>query len=155
MKSALSNARSYCYQKCLVLACVGIVANSIGCVSVMHRPIDQACIAEVSQSDCQPCELYDRGELIARYAEAAAPRNWLPQPIVGLGAKTGELGTSCCGAATEWCARKKQWIEKKKAEANAPPWPSFHPVPTRPVFSPQQAEGQPTPEAYGRFGAGQ
>jgi len=46
------------------------------------------------------------------------------------------------------------WVNEKKAEANAPPWPHFHPVPTKPVFEPDQTEEGMSPEVYGRFGKG-
>ena len=46
------------------------------------------------------------------------------------------------------------WIHTKRKEANAPPWPRFHPVPTRPVFEPEEKGSSTTPEIYGRFGKG-
>lgn len=46
------------------------------------------------------------------------------------------------------------WIHTKREETNAPPWPRFHPVPTRPVFEPEVKGSSMTPEIYGRFGKG-
>ena len=46
------------------------------------------------------------------------------------------------------------WVKEKRAAANAPPWPRFHPVPTKPVFESDHAEEATSPEMYGRFGKG-
>jgi hypothetical protein len=46
----------------------------------------------------------------------------------------------------------KGWVDKKKREANPPPWPRFHPIPTQPAFESQQEPNTTVPENYGCFG---
>ncbi len=46
-----------------------------------------------------------------------------------------------------------EWAAKKREQANAPPWPRFHPLPTRNVFYPEDLSETPKPtEQYGQFG---
>ncbi|HUP78838.1 MAG TPA: hypothetical protein VM260_09800, partial [Pirellula sp.] len=63
---------------------------------------------------------------------------------------TSNQGSRCVAARTS----VQSWIRSKQEEASAPPWPRFHPVPTKPVFESEENESSTTPEVYGQFGKG-
>ena len=46
-----------------------------------------------------------------------------------------------------------EWWADRKEKRNPPPWPKFHPLPTKPAFEPQAGEGQGSPGIFGAFGA--
>lgn len=140
--------------------CVSIVSNSSGTNhglirKAAHSNHIQSLIANFPSCDpaCEePCPLYDRREVLARTVSAMSPSNWMPQSVKNLGAKTCEGAANCRDRMASWYYTKCEWVEKKRAEANAPPWPRFHPVPTKPVFAPTEGYNPTEPECYGRFG---
>lgn len=140
--------------------CVSIVSQSTGNGHGMIRTVahsTQVSSQDVNSSPCgpsceEPCPLYDRREVLARTMSAMKPSRWVPQGVKNLGARACNAGTQCRENVASWYYTKCEWFEKKRAEANAPPWPRFHPVPTRPVFAPTEGSNPEEPECYGRFG---
>jgi hypothetical protein len=50
-----------------------------------------------------------------------------------------------------WYACQEK-IQRKREEANAPPWPKFHSVPVEPAFTPRGDAMPVAPDAFGTFG---
>jgi len=110
-----------------------------GCISIRQTHPS-------SSDDC--CELYDRPEAMRRL-EVGWAENCKGRSIAWMSNQYGR-----CAAVK---GSVQGWIQAKKDEANAPPWPRFHPVPTQNVFEPQATESpaEPVPpDVYGRFGKG-
>ncbi len=123
----------------LALASGLAVCGLSGCVSIREAPI--------AHSDWAICD--------APIAEPIAPIAGPIEPIAGPIERVHAVPVRMCEQSMGWirglwygCADK---IEQKRAEANAPPWPRFHPVPTQPAFTDRQMEGQSDPEAWGAF----
>ncbi len=151
-----SNTQKRSKLKQLTSLCVAIllVFYSCGCVSLRNTsPAGSPKIANCStleQNSIDPaecCALYDRGEVVRQWVGKLHPRTLVPTPFSvwahNCKERCGAVGTSIGG-----------WIHAKKEEANAPPWPRFHPIPTKPVFEPEGAESSTSPEVYGWFGKG-
>jgi hypothetical protein len=127
--------------------------QSMGCVSFRHSsPYDSLMVSNCDRQTvyCEPdhsvecCELYAVSDVAGN-----AAKRWMSRfrPVAAWPAqRCGAMKASVCN-----------WVNEKKAAANAPPWPRFHPVPTKPVFESdqsEQAEEAMSPEVYGRFGKG-
>jgi hypothetical protein len=158
---------------------VGLVASQFGCVSIvdsrsgsMHRTMSRPGGSIISQEfidgelvtplfdetpnfgaqragtlsaqGCDSCRA-EPGE--CRCASAAS----VPA-ISEMGGHARAATELCYFSIRSWLCKPGEWIAKKKAEANAPPWPRFHPLPVREVFSPEEDAAAPAPEAYGQFG---
>ena len=117
-----------------------------GCVSYRHAALNDSLLVSNCghpTNGCEPfpsvecCELCDADDVSKRWLSRLRPvAAWPAQ-------RCGAIKASVCG-----------WVNEKKAAANAPPWPRFHPVPTKPVFESDQADEAMSPEVYGRFGKG-
>jgi hypothetical protein len=135
---------------------------SVGCISIRRADPNgfqtQTCSDSSTPTCEEPCPLHDRREVLASLATRMNPAQLVPHRVSSLactcrdrstafvshqGHRVGAMGASVRG-----------WIQEKKDEANAPPWPRFHPLPTRPVFAPESEAESTTPNAYGRFGKG-
>ena len=151
-----SNTRKRSKPKKRTLLCVAVLLslNSCGCVSIRNTsPCGSPKIANCSAFEQNPVDsggcgpLFDRRQVMQQWVGKLHPRTFLPSPITSWAGnckeRCGAVGTSIRG-----------WIHTKKEEANAPPWPRFHPIPTKPVFEPEGAESSISPEVYGRFGKG-
>lgn len=76
----------------------------------------------------------DRGESPAILASPAMSERW---------AESKALWQSRCQDA--WHGSPPgRWIDARRAAKAAPPWPSFHPLPTRPVFESGAADCEPS-----------
>ena len=114
------------------ILCLMTFLSSNGCIAIQNKP------SHVPVSYCEePCPLYDRAEVAKMWAGRVHPARLTPAPIGRMKAKMSD------------------WIRRKKEEANPPPWPRFHPVPTRPVFEPTDETEPMDPEMYGQFGPNQ
>ena len=123
----------------LSLQCIGCVA--LQCSSPNSVPIVTRCGHQTNRYDpfdsCECCEMYDQSEIGEGIVSRMRPFGaWTSE-------RCGVIKTTAFG-----------WANRCKAEANAPPWPRFHPVPTKPVFEPEQVDEEVSPEVYGRFGKG-
>lgn len=133
--------------------------QATGCVSYRHAALNDTlfvsncghqtnCCEPLPSSRSHPagvthggavecCDFCDSGHISEGWINRLRPvAAWPAQ-------RCGAMKASVCG-----------WVNEKKAAANAPPWPRFHPVPTKPVFEPEQATEAMSPEVYGRFGKG-
>ena len=151
-----SNTQKRSKPKKQSLHCVAMLLTltSSGCVSIRnaspsgsHQIENCGCLEQnsIGSGECGP--LFETGVIKQLWAEKLHPGRLLPTPITGLAAncstRCGAVGSSIRG-----------WIQAKKEEANAPPWPRFHPIPTQPVFEPEGMDSSTSPEVYGRFGKG-
>jgi len=133
----------------LSLQCMGCVSfqySAPNCSpTVSNCGIPNNCCDPGNSVEC--CDLNDRPELISRL-----------RPISDWTSERKQRTSMWFASQRERCGAMRGsvrgWVSEKKAEANAPPWPRFHPVPTKPVFEPEQAEEDMSPEVYGRFGKG-
>ena len=125
-----------------------MVLPNIGCISIRNgSPAGLPRVANCNDfhTDLADPEenfwLNDRREIQSHWASSCKQRSsmWLSKQW------------SRCEASK---ASFHCWIHAKKEEAITPPWPRFHPVPTRPVFEPDDKGSSTTPEIYGRFGKG-
>jgi hypothetical protein len=147
--------------------CFLLFGQFLGCVSI-HQ-VTPGRFASVSNcNDVGPapssdeyCDLYDRREAVQRIASRLNPTQLIPPRAIGWAAQCKDRSQSWMSSQYGRCAAVKGsiqgWIQAKKDEANAPPWPRFHPVPTKNVFEPQEIERLDAtggPEVYGRFGKG-
>ena len=133
--------------KLLRLCVVFMLAfQSTGCVSYRHAALNDSLLMSNcgdQMNCCEPlpsvecCGLCDTGDISKSCLSRIRPVFAWPAQ------RCGAMKASVCG-----------WVNEKKAAANAPPWPRFHPVPTKPVFESDQAEEAMSPEVYGRFGKG-
>ena len=140
----------------------------VGCVSIRQshpsqvRTIanfDDSTLPCSSSEDC--CELYDRREAMSWIANKLNPVQLVPSSVLGwMGSckvRSSAWVSNQCGRCDTAKGAIQGWIQSKKDEANAPPWPRFHPVPVRNVFESQatEAPAEPlAPDVYGRFGKG-
>ncbi len=150
-----------------------LFVQSFGCVSIRHTaPPHTKTIANCSNIQTQPsltqesCELVDRRAVIQQWVSKLNPRCHVPPRVVGWVGNCKERSalwiTNQYGRCSTVKASIQGWIQEKKDEANAAPWPRFHPVPTQNVFEPQEAVSPApatpapatVPEVYGRFGKG-
>ena len=154
MMTSNTQKRSKPKKQSLLCVAMLLILTSSGCVSIRNAspsrtPEIANCSAiehkSVDSGEC--CPLYDRGEVMQLWADKLHPRTLLPTSFTGLASNCKER----CRAVG---ASFRGWIQAKKEEANAPPWPRFHPIPTKPVFEPEGAESSISPEVYGRFGKG-
>ena len=132
------------------LGCVSIIHSGSNCGSIVSNCGDQTNACDpIPSMDCSEC--CDRPELaekmINRLRTAA---DWTQERRQRTSLWFLTQRERCGAVKASVC----DWANEKKAEANAPPWPRFHPVPTRPVFEPDQGEQDVHPEVYGRFGKG-
>ena len=133
---------------------------NIGCISIRNAT-PSGLLRVANCNDTHPdlvdpmenCPLYDRRLVLEQWAgklNAAKLTLW-----AGNCKQRSSMWVS-----KQWCrceAAKDSvhcWVHTKREEANAPPWPHFHPVPTKPVFEPEEKGSSMTPEIYGRFGKG-
>ena len=138
-----------------------LISNGLNRTDLVGNAGD-GCAGDCSSSESfeeMPCELYDRKEVLKRWLHAARPSNIIPQRVQNLGAKVRDQSIQMCVNQKQRCdalAAKgeewKAWCAMKKAEANPPPWPKFHPVPARPAFSRSEMSPWNTPDAYGTIG---
>jgi hypothetical protein len=133
--------------------------QATGCVSYRHAALNDSLLVSNcgrNTNCCEPlpfsrshpagvthdgavecCDLCDAGDVSKRWLSRLRPvAAWPVQ-------RCGAMKASVCG-----------WVNEKKAAANPPPWPRFHPVPAKPVFESDQADEAMSPEVYGRFGKG-
>ncbi len=152
----------------LLSATFMLCAQSMGCITIrdvtpshampIANRVDHA-INVASADEC--CELYDRRDALRRIAKKLNPAHLVPTHVVGWAGSCKDQSMAWMSNQYGRCASVKGsvqgWIQDKKDEANAPPWPRFHPIPTQDVFEPQEPVAPFTPEApevYGRFGRG-
>ena len=124
-----------------------LLHSSIGCMSIRNAPpVGLPRVANCS--DIHP-GLADPGENFPLYDRHGILQKW-----------DSCKERSAIWVSNQWCrceAAKVSlhcWIHAKKEAVIAPPWPHFHPVPTKPVFEPEEKGSSTTPESYGRFGKG-
>lgn len=126
--------------------------TSTGCVSIRTVPqrtvpaVANCGLSNVAASE-RGCELYDRSAIVKKWARQLNPIKLVPTGVSDWVSQQPER----CSAMK---ASVQGWVHKKKEEANPPPWPRFHPVPTHPVFESDEAEYSEMPAIYGRFGKG-
>ena len=125
-----------------------VAVNSSGCISIRNvspSEVSNCSQLSVSKGSCDEFfPLYDRGQVVKQLAGRLNPAQTVPESV------TNWLSNqrSHCLAAKD---SVHVWYHQKKEAANAPPWPRFHPIPTKPVFEPDPMSESSTPEAYGRF----
>jgi hypothetical protein len=130
----------------LILLC-GVFMLSFqatGCVSFRHAALNDSLLVSNCAHQTNCCEPLPAVECCGLCDVGDISKNCLSRirPVAVWPAERCEaMKASVCG-----------WVNEKKAAANAPPWPRFHPVPTKPVFESDQAEEAMPPEVYGRFG---
>jgi hypothetical protein len=125
---------------------VGLIFHPFGCVTLQkvssRQPSQQARF--VSQTD-ESCPLPDRRKLISQIAAKMNPARMIPERSYVWMWEQQARWSSAKQSCSDWIARKKE-------EANPPPWPRFHPIPTKPVFEPEEQSPNDAPEAFGTFG---
>ncbi len=84
------------------------------------------------------------------WIEPLRPRNLIPPPLQAIGCQIRERCTELGDLPMAMKAKWSFWLEEKRKAANPPPWPRFHPLPTRPVFSGKE-DSIPHPESYGQL----
>ena len=133
--------------------CMLMLTNT-GCISVRNSspsgfPVVANCnqIQHTPANSAEFCPLYDRRDVLRQWADKLNPVRLIPGQVTDW---TSNQRSRCLAARNS----VQGWIRAKKEEANAPPWPRFHPVPTKPVFEPEENESSMTPEVYGQFGKG-
>ena len=131
-----------------------LIHTSSGCVSVRNSSrVGLSSVANCNQKhscladSAEFCPLYDRQDVLRQWALRLNPVRLIPGQVTDW---TCNQRSRCIAARTSF----KGWIRAKKEEASAPPWPHFHPVPTKPVFASEANESLMTPEVYGQFGKG-
>ena len=139
-------------KKCFTALFAMLAFHSMGCVSIQNAPSkSHASIANCGLQHAadleESCELHDRRAVMQRWASQLNPMKLVPS---GVSEWVSEQPGRCAAVK----ASVHGWIHTKRAEANPPPWPRFHPVPTKPVFESDEEESSATPEIYGRFGKG-
>ncbi len=143
----------------LLYVAIMLSFQNVGCVTIRNStPTAFSCVAncrdEQVSEDC--CGLYDRREVIQQWAGKIKPASFIPSPVSTLAGRCKRCSTAWISNQYGRCKTAKAtvfgWIHSKKEEANAPPWPRFHPVPTKPVFEPSENDSSTAPETYGRFG---
>jgi len=147
-------------QHLLALCMLLVIAPSQGCVTI--RDVGPVQVSNCRQSNSGSmagdpcCQLYDRGEVAKQWASKMNPVKLVPPAMVDwvCQCKHGTAGwfSNQCARCAARKASIHGWFHKKREEANAPPWPRFHPVPTKPVFEPEEIAEQAAPQVYGRFG---
>lgn len=133
--------------------------QATGCVSIRQAALDDShfvsncghptnCCEPLPFSSSHPADVTHGGAVeCCDFCETGdVSESWISRfrPVVAWPAQR-------CGAMKD---SVRGWVNEKKAAANAPPWPRFHPVPTKPVFESDQAEEAMSPDVYGRFGKG-
>ena len=133
--------------------CILLLSDN-GCISVRNSSSSGfPAVANCNQIQREPansaefCPLYDRRDVLRQWADKLNPVRLIPGQVTDW---TSNQRSRCLAARNS----VQGWIRAKKEEANAPPWPRFHPVPTKPVFEPEENESSMTPEVYGQFGKG-
>jgi hypothetical protein len=145
--------------------CLVLVFSSTGCLSIRRIPISttisqsRVVFPSNAEHECgaDTCTLYDRSEVAHQWAARLNPVHLVPtQVIVWGGAGKARMSNWFENRKAEHAARKanmNDWLVRKKEEANPAPWPRFHPVPTKPVFEPDDKSPSIEPDLYGRFGS--
>ena len=138
----------------LNLALGMLIIPNIGCISVRNSsssgfPVVANCnqIQREPANSAEFCPLYDRRDVLRQWAGKLNPIRLIPCQVTDW---TSNQRSRCVAARTSF----QGWIRAKKEAANAPPWPRFHPVPTKPVFESEENESSMAPEVYGQFGKG-
>ena len=126
--------------------------HSMGCVSIQNAPsTSRTSIANCGLNNgadlAESCQLHDRRAVMQRWARQLNPVQLVPSGV----SEWVSQQPSRCSAVKDSI---HGWIHTKRAEANPPPWPRFHPMPTKPVFESNDEESSTMPETYGRFGKG-
>jgi len=144
--------------------CFGLLCfiPHLGCVSIQRNlkpgsvPFSTQLVSDSNGNDSQECQLYDRREVWGRIGQRLNPVPYLPSRLTDWATLSRDRTNAWMCEQRTKCAATKQsfaeWKEKKKEEANQPPWPRFHPVPTKPVFEPDELSPQIAPEILGQFG---
>jgi hypothetical protein len=81
-------------------------------------------------------------------ATVGAPTMWRPAWVQNVKACAAH-GVGRINYCWYACQEK---IQRKREEANAPPWPKFHSVPVEPAFTPRGDAMPVAPDAFGTFG---
>ena len=135
--------------------------QNLGCVTIRNStpsalPAVANCRDELGSEGC--CRLYDRHEVVQQWASKFKPSSFISASVCNVAVNCKTCSTAWLSNQYGRCETAKAsvlgWIHTKKEEANAPPWPRFHPVPTQPVFEPSENDTSTAPEVYGRFGKG-
>ena len=140
------------------LLCLACAIASSGCVSIQSAPKLQSgpTSMNISNAPVDDCQLYDRSEAAKQWMDRLSPRKLVP----------GSVSDWVCESkqkSSDWIAERRfkhesrkasmhAWIQRKKEDANQPPWPRFHPLPAKPVFEPSEETLPMDPDIYGRFG---
>ena len=108
-----------------------LLHSNIGCMSIRNAPpVGFPRVANCS--DIHP-GLADPGENFPLYDRHGILQKW-----------DSCKERSAIWVSNQWCrceaakASLHCWIHAKKEAVIAPPWPRFHPVPTKPVFEPEE-----------------
>ncbi len=105
---------------------------SSGCGQVLIR--QDGCSSCASPGIGEPCQQACGAE---RLALMKAKLGWHGDRMKDhVGQYSGKV-TECW-----YSTHLAQWIEKKRDEANAPPPPKFHPIPTHPALFPEPTDSQ-------------
>jgi len=131
----------------------------VGCISIQKSPeLPRVTSCGVVSGPEQPlaCELHDRREVFQHWTSRMNPAQMVPPSVAAWSRDCKHRTSSWVGNQRDRCrlatSSLGSWIQAKKDEANAPPWPRFHPVPAKPAFEPERNADSDTPEIYGRFG---
>ena len=125
-----------------------LLLPNIGCISIQNAsPARLPGVANCNGTRTDladlgdDCPLNDRREFLPHWASNCryCSSMWI----------SNQWGRCEAAKASLYC-----WIHAKKEAVITPPWPRFHPVPTKPVFEPDEKKPSMTPEIYGRFGKG-
>jgi hypothetical protein len=138
-----------------------------GCVSIQPSPFNASIsqshhVSSVSEAEWagagpDSCTLYDRTEVAKQWAARLNPARLVPRKVVEWSdVRKNRISTWVGSQRSNHEMRKAaliDWFDRKKEEANPAPWPRFHPVPTKPVFEPDEQSPSDEPNLYGRFGS--
>jgi len=134
------------------LLCFACCIPHLGCVSIQSAPTSMS----ISNRPVQASGGGDPTDFAGPWVDRLSPRKIVPD---GLKAWVCESKQR----SADWIAVQRSrhqshraamhaWIQRKREDANQPPWPRFHPIPAKPVFEPSEETLPVDPEIYGRFG---
>lgn len=119
-----------------VVMLLGLICFSVGCCQPLMQPAGNCNL---------PCE--------TTCAESRfSGRPWFETPAYGprFGRLRSQLG-AIRGKIAECRQDYRQWQRDREEQKQAPPWPRFHPVPTKNVFFPTDDTYLDAPVVYGQF----
>ncbi len=134
------------------LLCFACCITHLGCISIQHAPKSM----RISNRTAQASEVRAPTDFAGQWIDRLSPHKIVHDDVKVWFCESQQK-------SADWIAVQRArhqshkaamhaWIQRKKEDANQPPWPRFHPIPAKPVFEPSEETLPMDPEIYGRFG---